>query len=167
MCSLSLVRRCETRLEVSNHLLVITVCAQLVYNSASLCAKSLDLTCIARAINRIAPPVGISPCNQRNSRYESMPATRMSPYPRVITTTHVNRLLGTPRVIKCFTCRYRSPAASSFMMAATQGSAYASRLLEFLAGGKSSFLTKKKGGGRETHSYSGSHWSATPWQHCT
>lgn len=49
-----------------------------------------------------------------------MPLTLMAPYPRVTTTTRVMRLLGTPRLMKCFTWRYLWPVASSFMIAATE-----------------------------------------------
>lgn len=34
-----------------------------------------------------------------------IPTTLIAPYPTVTTTTRVSKLLGTPRLIKCLTCR--------------------------------------------------------------
>lgn len=44
----------------------------------------------------------------------------MAAYPIVIVTTRVMMLLGTPRLMKCFTFRYLLPVVSSFMIAAAQ-----------------------------------------------
>ena len=49
-----------------------------------------------------------------------MPVILIAAYPTVRTTVSVNRLLGTPRLMKCFTFKYLCPAGSSFMMAATE-----------------------------------------------
>lgn len=47
-----------------------------------------------------------------------IPVTLIAPYPSVTTTSSVNRLLGTPLLMKCLTSRYLLPVGSSFIMAA-------------------------------------------------